>query len=452
MTLRRVLGMAGVIALVLAMAPGAALAQEGPPDWTEFGFAKVIGTRKIDPARPQALRVGPYAITIPAGAFRRPVRFEVLAGVPQDFAAGAPKGETPLLAFAFRVTDEETGRLVARFAKRIALIADHNRISRDSKFHNIMIDGSYRVNPAGLRARPGQLRHPIAGAGAWVITVPTPGFASWPYVEPVLRILQRGRVATFVTWLQNNSSENLTQVDIRLRIPEGAIVIKTWAGDPESNRAASDGTSVGWINTSVPAGGLQGPFVMQVNTGGKAVSTSAWIRFKAGTFGGEAVSETVRSRGAVRPGARLTAEALRNAEYPSEFTRSRRARLVEGAYEETIVPGAASKIRVRLSDWVASGDLDRDRLADAAVVLATDPGGSGTFYHLIAVLNRRGAPEPAASVLLGDRVQIRSVSIASRMIVVNMVTQGPGDPMAQPTLEVTRRYRLEGNELKLVSM
>lgn len=293
--LKRIVFTLILVALLLgASGPGVALAQDEPADWSKYVFPRVIASRNIDPAKAQVIRTGPYTINIPAGAFTSAVRFEVLSGRPETFAAKAPKGEVPLLAFAFRVTDSKTGKHVARFAKLAAFTATHNKIARDSKYYNIWLDGSYRINPTGLRVKPGELRHPMAvAAEGRVITVPAPGYASWPYVEPVVRVFQRGRVATFVTWIQNNSSEDLISLEIKAKIPEGARVIKTWAGNPESNRAVSDGMSMGWISTDVPAGKLQGPFVMQVDTGGKALRSNVWLRFKAGTFGGEAVSETV---------------------------------------------------------------------------------------------------------------------------------------------------------------
>jgi hypothetical protein len=144
----------------------------------------------------------------------------------------------------------------------------------------------------------------------------------------------------------------------------------------------------------------------------------------------------------------LTLEALKNAEYQSEFPASKKAKLTDGKYEEEIVPGAASKlIIVVYPDMYAFGDLNGDGVDDAAVVLATSGGGSGTFISLEAVINDKGTPKHIASASLGDRARIKSIAIQSGEIAVNMVQQAPGDPMCCPTMEVTQTYRLQGDQL-----
>ncbi|MDP2727505.1 MAG: hypothetical protein Q8P59_08155 [Dehalococcoidia bacterium] len=143
----------------------------------------------------------------------------------------------------------------------------------------------------------------------------------------------------------------------------------------------------------------------------------------------------------------LAAEALANAEYKTTFLPSGSVKLQEGVYREKVVPGAASEVVIRLSDFKASGDLDSDGVEDTAVVLVNSGGGSGTFFTLEAVLNQQGAPKHAASQLLGDRVKLNSLSIASGEVVVKMVTHGPTDPLCCPTQEVIQRYKLQGDKL-----
>ena len=144
----------------------------------------------------------------------------------------------------------------------------------------------------------------------------------------------------------------------------------------------------------------------------------------------------------------LTLEALKNAAYLSEWPADGVAQLVDGEYEEEIVPGAASKlVIVFYPDMYAFGDLDGDGVEDAAVVLATSGGGSGTFISLEAVINDEGTPHHVATAFLGDRVEINSVAIESGEITVDMVTHGPDDPLCCPTLEVTQEYELQGDTL-----
>lgn len=146
----------------------------------------------------------------------------------------------------------------------------------------------------------------------------------------------------------------------------------------------------------------------------------------------------------------LTIDMLKNAEYESEFPKSKKAKLTDGAYQEEIAPGAASKLTVNLLDQYATGDLNGDGVADAAVILAANMGGSGTFVNLAAVLNEGGKPKHVASTSLGDRVQIKSVSIKGGEIAVDMVKHGPNDPMCCPTQQVTQKYKLQDGKLVLV--
>jgi predicted small lipoprotein YifL len=148
----------------------------------------------------------------------------------------------------------------------------------------------------------------------------------------------------------------------------------------------------------------------------------------------------------------LTVEMLMNAEYHSEWPAEGVAKLTDGEYEEEIVPGAASKLTIVVyPDMYAFGDLNGDGVDDAAVVLATSGGGSGTFISLEAVLNDQGTPKHVASAELGDRTKVESVAIESGQIIVELVTHGPDDPMCCPTVEATQKYKLQGDTLVQIS-
>jgi heat shock protein HslJ/LysM repeat protein len=142
----------------------------------------------------------------------------------------------------------------------------------------------------------------------------------------------------------------------------------------------------------------------------------------------------------------FTVDGLKNNEYLSEWTASGTAPLTDGEYQESIVPGAATKIVVLLSDRMAFG-YTSDGQPLAAVILITAPGGSGTFYYLTAVVEQDGEPVNVATTLLGDRTQIKSLGIEDEEIVVDMVTHGPDDPMCCPTQRVVQKYALQEDEL-----
>ena len=148
----------------------------------------------------------------------------------------------------------------------------------------------------------------------------------------------------------------------------------------------------------------------------------------------------------------LTIEGLKNAEYQSKFAINGRVKLSNGIYRGRIVPDSASELIVMLSDQVAFGDLNGDGAEDAVVVLITDPGGSGTFRHLGVVINEKGTPQHVASQLLGDRVKVKSLSVRSGEIVVQMMTHGTRDPMCCPTFQVTRNYVLQEGRLVIAGV
>jgi hypothetical protein len=143
----------------------------------------------------------------------------------------------------------------------------------------------------------------------------------------------------------------------------------------------------------------------------------------------------------------LSREALASAEYLSEFASGGKARLKDGSYREKAAPGSAIDIVITLHERYACGDLDGDGSDDAAVILVVQSGGSGTFYYLCAVLNEEGVPMNIATLFLGDRIQIRDLFIRSGQIEIDVLVQGPGDPMVKPTREVHRTYHLAGKRL-----
>jgi hypothetical protein len=142
------------------------------------------------------------------------------------------------------------------------------------------------------------------------------------------------------------------------------------------------------------------------------------------------------------PPADLSAAALRSATYPSPYVEAGVVRLTAGRFED-----AARRVTVYLMPEYAVGDLDADGVPDAAAILATDAGGSGTFLDLAAVLNREGVPECEAILFLGDRIPVERIRIVGDEIQLDVTMHGPADPMCCPSVQATRRFRLEGDTL-----
>jgi LysM repeat protein len=143
----------------------------------------------------------------------------------------------------------------------------------------------------------------------------------------------------------------------------------------------------------------------------------------------------------------LSVDALRNATYQGIYAQP--VTLTDGKYEgKPFQEGGASRPTVVLADsFAAFGDLDGNGIADAAVLLVENSGGSGSFLYLAAVIDENGRPVNVATTLLGDRVQPASLSIQGGEIVFQGATHAPGDPMCCPSLKTTMTYRLEAGAL-----
>jgi hypothetical protein len=134
----------------------------------------------------------------------------------------------------------------------------------------------------------------------------------------------------------------------------------------------------------------------------------------------------------------LTLDKLRNGTYYAPFFRQT-VTLKDGAFTGGVSPNSTS---VQMLDIVAYGDLNGDGVDDAAIILAENGGGSGVFESVVAVLDSGGLPYPVGQVLLGDRFKINSAKITSGEISLDMLVQGPNDPMCCPTQPVEQTYRL----------
>lgn len=147
--------------------------------------------------------------------------------------------------------------------------------------------------------------------------------------------------------------------------------------------------------------------------------------------------------------AELSPSELANATYPSQYASAGSATLENGRFSEPAAPGSATEIKISLTRHLAYGELN-DQPA-AAIVLSSDPGGSGSFYDLHVMVSQNGQPVSVASTLLGDRVQINSMTIENNQIVVDMVQAGPDDPLCCPTQQVVKTFAWQGDQLVEIS-
>lgn len=139
-----------------------------------------------------------------------------------------------------------------------------------------------------------------------------------------------------------------------------------------------------------------------------------------------------------------TEEALKNGAY--EIPNLGPVQLSDGSYEKSYGSGATMTNKVGYLQ-AAFGDLNKDGSKDAAVAIWGNSGGSGTFIYLIAVTNQSKTLRQASNVLLGDRVQMKSLTIEGGKIVVTTLGFAANDPQCCPSLPKTQTFTLKGNTL-----
>jgi len=95
------------------------------------------------------------------------------------------------------------------------------------------------------------------------------------------------------------------------------------------------------------------------------------------------------------------------------------------------------------------GDLNGDGLADAALILTQDTGGSGTFYYVAAAINTASGAQGTNAILLGDRIAPQNIEIKSGQIIANYADRKPTEPMTTPpSVGVSAYLALDGSTLK----
>ena len=145
----------------------------------------------------------------------------------------------------------------------------------------------------------------------------------------------------------------------------------------------------------------------------------------------------------------ITEEMLAYFVYQAPYTADSRLPLVNGEYAFS-QEDPPVRVYTRLMTS-AFGDLNAVGVEDAVVVLATNTGGTGTFFDLIALLNQNGAPLQIASSGFGDRQMVKSLRVENGRIILDYMTQAPTDGACCPSQHNLRTYVLEGGLLSLTS-
>lgn len=142
-----------------------------------------------------------------------------------------------------------------------------------------------------------------------------------------------------------------------------------------------------------------------------------------------------------------TTEQLRNLSYNGIYEEP--VKLEDGLFEgPPFVEGGSSRSRVELAEGLhASGVIDEGGATGVAVFLTESSGGSGTNTFLALIKDVDGEPQNVATTLIGDRVEIRSLSLEEGSLVLELVVAGPDEPACCPTRKIEKTYRLDGEAL-----
>jgi len=106
-------------------------------------------------------------------------------------------------------------------------------------------------------------------------------------------------------------------------------------------------------------------------------------------------------------------------------------RLVDGRAETPAAPGSAVSIVTRYFGNEVRGDLNADGRDDVALLLTQEPGGSGTFFYLVAALDLPNGLVGSQAALIGDRISPQTTELRPNGIVaVNYADRAPGESFA----------------------
>ncbi len=78
------------------------------------------------------------------------------------------------------------------------------------------------------------------------------------------------------------------------------------------------------------------------------------------------------------------------------------------------------------------GDFNSDGKQDAAVLLVSNPGGSGTFYYAVLAINKGDKYVATNALLLGDRIAPQTVEVREGRAIYNYADRALTDPMVTP--------------------
>ncbi len=138
-----------------------------------------------------------------------------------------------------------------------------------------------------------------------------------------------------------------------------------------------------------------------------------------------------------------TLNELRNATYTGLRLSTMPVTLTSGLWQSPGEGVEAGQVTVHLMrDFLVTGDLDGDGTEEAVVLVAERGGDAGNFIHLAVVRRIDDGLRNVATLLLGDRVELRSGRISDGRLLLDVVQAGSDDAACCPGELATRPFRL----------
>lgn len=108
---------------------------------------------------------------------------------------------------------------------------------------------------------------------------------------------------------------------------------------------------------------------------------------------------------------------------------------------------SASVVKTTILEGTAFADIDGDGKKDAVAILRDEPNKTGIFYYLTVLLANANPPMSTNSILLGDRIRIKEISITTEGIIVSVLDRKEGESFqVEPTNPKTFKFNvIEGS-------
>jgi len=104
--------------------------------------------------------------------------------------------------------------------------------------------------------------------------------------------------------------------------------------------------------------------------------------------------------------------------------------LLQNGRAERVVEGSSTKEVLTVFGEPVYGDLNGDGLSDAALILVSQPGGSGTFYYAVLAVAEGASFKSTNTILLGDRVAPQTVEVRDEQAIFNYADRAANEPMS----------------------